>query len=436
MTPLDHSWPKARVPIGMARGVLGTGAETASGRFEAGGKRFAGAPETRNAARGDDHPLRIMLVTEPGVNGVFRHVEALAHFLLARGHRVDLGYSDVRGSDRLTDLVTTIAAAGGRTLNLSTGNVPGPRDVSALLRLRRFVSAARPDAIHAHSSKAGALVRLLPLLGVREPLFYTPHAYYGMGAPAGRKTKFFGLIERALGKVGTTFTLSGCELAHAEKTLHVARKRLRLVPNPVDTHHFTPPTPEAKRRLRGELGLPDDALLLGCVGRFSFQKDPLTLCRSLAVALGRVKNLWLYHLGTGELVDDCNRLAVELGVKDRIIRRDYLSDPLPFYHTIDAAILTSRYEGLSFAVLEALGCDLPIILSEAPGNLDFLKMGLSHCWPAAVANPELTAQAIARWAADRSSQRPSNHRATAEGRFSQEICFGAVVEEYLGQVRR
>lgn len=415
---------------------MGTGGKTALDRFGAAGRQSSGAPDMRGATRGGEFPLRIMLVSEPGVDGVFRHVEALARFLLARGHRVDLGYSDVRGSDRLKELVATIAAAGGRTLNFSTGNAPSPRDLPALLRLRRFVSATRPDVIHAHSSKAGALVRVLPLLGVRARLFYTPHAYYGMGAPTGGKAKFFGMIERALGGVGTTFTLSGCELAHAEKTLRVARKHLRLIPNPVDTHHFTPPSREPRRRLREELGLPDDALLLGCVGRFSFQKDPLTLYRSFAVALRRVKNLWLYHLGTGELVDDCNRLAVELGVGNRSIRRDYLSDPLPFYHAIDAAILTSRYEGLSFAVLEALACDLPVILSEAPGNLDFLKMGLSHCWPAVVANPELTAQAIESWAADRTSKRPSNHRATAEGRFSQETCFGAVVEEYLGQVRR
>ncbi|MDB6006734.1 MAG: hypothetical protein JWR15_3721, partial [Prosthecobacter sp.] len=49
--------------------------------------------------------MQILLVTEPGVDGVFRHVEALASFLMERGHRIHLAYSDVRGSDRLTQLV-------------------------------------------------------------------------------------------------------------------------------------------------------------------------------------------------------------------------------------------------------------------------------------------------------------------------------------------
>ena len=75
-----------------------------------------------------------------------------------------------------------------------------------------------------------------------------------------------------------------------------------------------------------------------------------------------------------------------LGIKDRIIRRTYLSEPLSFYRAIDGLILTSRYEGLSFAVLEALACDLPVILTEAPGNgaaIGGLKVVTESAWFAA-----------------------------------------------------
>ncbi|MCE9518308.1 MAG: glycosyltransferase family 4 protein [Verrucomicrobia bacterium] len=434
MNLLEHPLPDIYNSVGVGHGLLRTAEEADSGNADMLNGRSLSLESDLNSASNGTRSLRSMLVTEPGVDGVFRHVEALAQYLMAQGHRVDLAYSAVRGSDRLTKLVAQAAAVGGRVMNLAVSNVPGPRDLPALFRLRRLVAEAAPDVIHAHSSKAGALVRALRALGVRQPLYYTPHAYYGMCAPSGLKARIFGGIERVLGRVGTTFNLSGCELAYAERTLHVPRKQLRLIPNPVDTRRFVPASSEEKLRLRQELGLPDDALLLGCVGRLAFQKDPLTLYRSLAVAMRQVKNLWLYHLGTGELADDCARLAAELGVKDRIIRRDYLSDPLPFYQAIDAAILPSRYEGLSFAVLEAMACDLPVIVSEALGNLDFLNLGLSHCWSAPKENPELMGQAIMKWATGQ--PRPSNHRVTAEHRFSQETCFGAVVAEYQSQVRR
>ena len=378
--------------------------------------------------------MRILLVSEPGVDGVFRHVEALAHFLLARRHEVHLAYSDMRGSDRLRKLVADVEAAAGTTLNLGVGNAPGPRDLAALVELHKMVRAVKPDVIHGHSSKAGALVRALAFLGVRLPLFYTPHAYYGMAGSRGLKTVLFNSVESVLGRIGTSINLSDGEIAFARDKLHIPQSRLRLIPNPVDTHSFVPAAPEVKSRLRREIGVPDGAVLLGSVGRLAFQKDPITLYRSFALALQNVPNLWLYHLGDGELAGECESLAEELGIKERIIRRTYLSEPLSFYRAIDGMILTSRYEGLSFAVLEALACDLPVILTEAPGNLDFIQMGLSHCWSAPKESPEQIAQAIGKWAADRSALRPSNHRQTAESRFSQDACFGALVKEYEARI--
>jgi glycosyltransferase involved in cell wall biosynthesis len=119
-----------------------------------------------------------------------------------------------------------------------------------------------------------------------------------------------------------------------------------------------------------------------------------------------------------------------LAITDRIIRRTYLSEPVSFYQVIDGMILTSRYEGLSFAVLEALACDVPVLLTEVPGNLDFLGMGLSHAWAAPREVPIEIARAIERWADDLSAPRAKNHRQIAENSFSQAACFGAIVSAY------
>ena len=47
--------------------------------------------------------MKVLIVSEPGVDGVFRYVEALCHFLVGEGVEVHLAYSDRRGSDRLGD---------------------------------------------------------------------------------------------------------------------------------------------------------------------------------------------------------------------------------------------------------------------------------------------------------------------------------------------
>ncbi|MBN8417862.1 MAG: glycosyltransferase [Verrucomicrobia bacterium] len=376
--------------------------------------------------------MQILLVTEPGVDGVFRHVEALASFLIERGHRVHLAYSDVRGSDRLTQLVAKVSAAGGKTVNLAVSNAPGPGDVRALLNLRRLVAEARPDVIHAHSSKAGALARVLVWMGVRQPVFYTPHAYYGLSGKGGMKSVVFNVVETVLGRVGTTINLSEGERAFARNTLKIPQVRLRLIANPVDCKRFRPADAARRKEIRATLGVPEDAILLGSVGRLAFQKDPLTLYYSFAKACQQRPELWLYHLGDGELSAECAALADQLGIRSRIVRQTYLSEPLSFYQALDGMILTSRYEGLSFAVLEALACDLPVILSQVPGNNDFTEMGLSHCWSAGREDVDGFAEVIGQWAMDCEMGRVSNHREIAETRFSQEACFGAVVREYEG----
>jgi glycosyltransferase involved in cell wall biosynthesis len=380
--------------------------------------------------------MQILLVTEPGVDGVFRHVEALASFLMERGHRIHLAYSDVRGSDRLTQLVAKVSAAGGKTVNLAVSNAPGPGDVAALLKLRRLVTEARPDVIHAHSSKAGALARALVCLGVRQPVFYTPHAYYGLSGKGGMKSRVFNAIETVLGRIGTTINLSEGERAFARDSLKIPQARLRLIANPVDCVRFRPADAAKRKEIRAALGVPEDAILLGSVGRLAFQKDPPTLYRAFAKACQKRPELWLYHLGEGELSAECAALADQLGIRSRIVRQTYLSEPLSFYQALDGMILTSRYEGLSFAVLEALACDLPVILSQVPGNNDFTAMGLSHCWSAGKEDVDGFAEVIGQWAQDCGLGRASNHREIAESRFSQEACFGAIVREYEQKVGR
>lgn len=374
--------------------------------------------------------MQILLVTEPGVDGVFRHVEALASFLLERGHRIHLAYSDVRGSDRLTQLVAKVSAAGGMTMNLAVSNAPGPGDVVALLKLRKLVREARPDVIHAHSSKAGALARALVWLGVRQPVFYTPHAYFGLSGKGGMKSRVFNAVEAVLGRIGTTINLSEGERAFARDSLKIPQARLRLIANPVDCVRFRPADAAKRQEIRAALGVPAEAILLGSVGRLAFQKDPITLYRAFAKACQKRPELWLYHLGEGELSAECAALADQLGIRSRIVRQTYLSEPLSFYQALDGMILTSRYEGLSFAVLEALACDLPVILSQVPGNNDFTEMGLSHCWSAGKEDADGFAEVIGQWAQDCALGRVSNHREIAETRFSQEACFGAIVREY------
>ena len=376
--------------------------------------------------------MKILQVIEPGCDGAFRHVEALIHGIISCGARVSLAYSSIRSSDRLEPLVRRVRTAGGDTLDLRVGNAPQGSDFQAMFQLWSLVRRGKFDVVHLHSSKAGALGRALWFLGCRTPLVYTPHAYFGMGGTGGVKRRVFNEIEWALGHIGTTINVSSDEAEWARVHIALNPARQKVIPNAVDTSHFAPGDEKSRENWRLCLRLPPDSVLLGTVGRLSFQKDPHTLYRALALACADQKHLYLCHLanGTPEDADAIDKLARSLGIAQRVLRRPYMTDPLDFYRGIDAFILTSRYEGMSYAVLEALSCDLPLLLSDVPGNRDFLKLGLSHVWSAPAEDSPSFARAINEWLVDRSAKRNSNHRFMARDRFDLTVSGEAIMSLY------
>jgi len=375
--------------------------------------------------------MKVLLVSQPASDGVFRHVEGLAKYLLAQGIEIHLAYSDRAACDQLQPLVDRIAAAGGRTLNLRVGNAPGAADGAALFALRRLVRAVSPEVIHAHSSKAGALVRGLAFFGSKARIFYTPHAYYRMHAPTGAKARVFHAIERRLAHRGTTIALAPDEAAFARARIGVAEKRLRILPNGVNCARYRPATPEEKRALRAQFGVPPDALVLGTCGRFSAQKDPLTTYAALAKIAPDAPDLFFVHLGKGELEPEVDALLAQHGLAARCQRIPYLADTSPFYRMLDGFVLASLYEGMSYALLEALSTNLPLILTQAPGNRDFAEVGLDRLFWAPPADIDALAEAFLSWRREAVSGGPlPNHRSIALKQFSLEASYARLLAAY------
>jgi glycosyltransferase involved in cell wall biosynthesis len=373
--------------------------------------------------------LKLLQVVEPGADGVFRHVEGLTRFLLAQGIAVDLACSSVRGSDCLGQLCDTVRQANGHVVDLGVGNAPQLGDAICLARLISLVRKSRPSLIHCHSSKAGVLGRATAALtGV--PAVYTPNAYYGMGRQGGARTLLFNGLERLFAGLGHTINVSEDEAAFARGRLYVRPSRQSVIPNAVDTTVFKPVTDDGKMVWRLAKGLPADAVIVGSLGRLSYQKDPLTLYRAFELFARHRHDVYLAHLGTGELANDCQEWIEQSGLSARILRMDYSRETSEYYQALDAFVLSSRYEGLSFAVLEAMATNLPLVLTDVPGNRDFLRLALSHVWSAPAEAPDALAAAMEACLLDSENGRPSNHRTVALQRYSEEACFGKVLELY------
>jgi glycosyltransferase involved in cell wall biosynthesis len=265
--------------------------------------------------------------------------------------------------------------------------------------------------------------------GVTATQLYHPHAYIGLRPERRKIDSVYNTIEGMLGRTAYTIVVSSGEETFAKDQLKIPGRRIYRVRHGVDLGVFSPAPLDVKRRLRESLGLPAGMTILGSMGRASAQKDPATLYQAFAKAAAQ-RPIALFHVGRGELDSELEQWIDRLGIRSRVFRRPYMSTPAEFYRAVDGFALTSLYEGFSLAALEALAADLPLILSEVPGNLDLLAEPLSHAWAVPPKDVDGFAQAIGAWHDTTLKPLPVNHRQIARWRYDSRSRLAAVLDLY------
>jgi glycosyltransferase involved in cell wall biosynthesis len=137
----------------------------------------------------------------------------------------------------------------------------------------------------------------------------------------------------------------------------------------------TEPVRQDHESARMRLGLPSDALVIGTLGRLTEQKGQLALLDAVAKLTPRIAKLALIVAGDGPLRGRLEERARDLGIAERVrflgIRRD--RDTL--YAAMDAFVLPSRWEGLSLALVEAMGAGRAVVATDVGGNPEVVSHG-------------------------------------------------------------
>lgn len=114
---------------------------------------------------------------------------------------------------------------------------------------------------------------------------------------------------------------------------------------------------------REQFGLNSNHFVIGCVGRFIARKRHDLLINSFAKICKDNPDMRLFLLGSGELESYLKNKVIELGIVDKVIFAQSNS-AYAFYPLFDVFVLTSKEEGLSIALLEAMSFGLPCILTN------------------------------------------------------------------------
>ncbi|MEQ1868542.1 MAG: glycosyltransferase [Vicinamibacterales bacterium] len=239
--------------------------------------------------------------------------------------------------------------------------------VSALVRLRRLLSATRPDVIHTwlyHADLLGGLAVVPPAVApVIWGLHHTP-------SPAERFKTTTAAIVRLNAALSSLVPARIVCCAHASKDAHIARgydsSRMTVICNGFDCDAFTI-APESRASLRQELGLADETPLVALMARFHPQKDHRTFVRA-AAQLHRVRPDVHFVLAGGG-VDDTN-LALRDWISatpcaDRFHLLGLRRDMPRLMAAVDLLASAACYgEALPLVLGEAMACGVPCVTTD------------------------------------------------------------------------
>lgn len=234
----------------------------------------------------------------------------------------------------------------GRAINLM-------KDFMAFFEVRKIARTVKPDVIHLHSSKAGAIGRMA--FGGKIPMFYTPHGYsFLMEDCKPMKRMIYKMVEKICAKRKCT-TIS-CSIGEHQETLKLT-KCATYVSNGINMEELQCIIDKTEKVVH--------PFTVFTLGRICYQKNP-TLFNEIAEKLPNVRFIWI---GDGELREKLKSPNIVItGWVER-------STAIKYAVNADIFILPSRWEGLPISLLEAMYMKKICVVSDVIGNRDVIDNG-------------------------------------------------------------
>lgn len=304
------------------------------------------------------------VITGLGVGGAEQQLR-----LLVRHLPVDCDVVTLTNPGAVAD---GLAADGVRVTHLG---MAGNRDLAALPRLVRIIRSGGYDLVHTHLYRACVYGRLAARLAGVRAIVATEHSLGDSQMEGRRLSRGVRSLYLTSERLGRSTVAVSPTVAERLRRWGVPAPRIEVVPNGIDLPRFRF-DPDRRRQTRRRLRLPEDAYVVGGIGRLV----PGKRFDVLVHALARLpRDHWLLLVGGGSEENVLRRTAHEAGVAGRVLftgERPYVPDGTPgpdlpsLASAMDVLASPSPEEAFGLAIVEALASGLPVLYASCPAIED------------------------------------------------------------------
>ncbi|HEY1173779.1 MAG TPA: glycosyltransferase [Verrucomicrobiae bacterium] len=235
--------------------------------------------------------------------------------------------------------------------------------------LREVIRATGPAILHTHNHGTLIYTVLGRPFGGKWPILHGEHAEFTkVDLTLKRRLQRWAFFQRVDRLVPVSVSLGEHLVFHG-----APKEKIYAINNGVDATKYSPgDSPAAKRAL----GLPENALIIGMVGRFgAFKRHEMLVNAFNNLKLSGEQPHLLLVGGGGPEETRVRQVASNSPVKERIHLAGYQSDPSQHYRAMDLLVVPSLKEGMSNAALEAMATGVPVLCHTSCGHADILTDG-------------------------------------------------------------
>jgi glycosyltransferase involved in cell wall biosynthesis len=251
------------------------------------------------------------------------------------------------------------------------------KDLLALARLTRFIRRGGYDIVHTNSSKAGILGRWAAHLAGAPIVVHTVHGWGHHDRQHPLVRRAYILLEQVAQRI--TDRLVVVSPLNIEKGLAdgiATPEKYVTIRSGIELDRFRRPG-RSREAVRAELGIPQEAPVVGTVTRLSTQKAPLDFVDAAAQVAARRPDVHFVVVGDGPLRAEVEARIVALELADRVHLTGLRRDVPDLLHSFDLFALSSLWEGLPRALPQAMAAGLAIVATAVDGNAEAVTDGVS-----------------------------------------------------------
>ena len=297
-------------------------------------------------------------------------VDISLRFLIRPQLVAALEHGEVLGISAAGEYVEELELLGIRHVSLdsSTRGANPMADVKTMVQFWKILRSERPDILHTHNPKPGVYGRILGRLAGVPIVINTVHGLYATDeSPVWKKTVVYGLEYVAARFSDAELVQNPEDVELLRRYRIVPRERLRLLGNGVDLSRFSPERARSNRaRIRDELGIGPDEVVVGTVGRLVAEKGLPELV-DVATNLGSSARFVFVGPHDPDKADSLDDTTIRRGESAGVRFLGMREDIDAVYGAFDIFVLASHREGYPRAAMEAAASGLPIVATDIRG---------------------------------------------------------------------